>query len=355
MRLPDRYRFNFRYHLAVGAMALVVLLIYWFGVLVPAHQTNRRDIWLMLLQLTVMFYVNFLKTWPWAIRDEVLKWHWVAGIVLLNLIFAVGIGLGISLQYGDLSVDFSDIGIAEIGSLFDGSVPNFYAYLLLPPLATLALSYMTFYIEWTYGPFANRKKWQRELLELRMAWRRAQLDPHLLDMHLVVLSAITRQSRIKAQQALDYTIKVVHFHIGGNDPGEKIKFVDEIESISCLREIQRIRIGEKLNWLFKIAPGLEQIEIIAMTVMVFAENQVRYAVLDCPTDAAVLEVSLQEGNLIISARNRINRVKPRHGSGTGMSNLEERLAYSYPGRVHLNSRMGGDRYEAQLTINDIFA
>lgn len=355
-RLPDRYRFNFKYHLAIGSMVLSVLLVYWFGVLVPAHQTHRHDIWGLLIVLVVLFYGNFLNSWPWCIQGETLAWHRMAGIVFSNLFVASVVGLWVSFRYGGLSINFSEIGLAAgVLTLFDGSVSNFYAYLTLPVLAILALSFFTFYIEWTHGPFANRKDWQRQLAGLRMAWRRAQLDPHLLDMHLVVLSAVTRKSKAKAQQALDYTIRVVHFHIGGNEPGAKIRLVDEIETVRCVLEIQRIRFGQRMNWHFSVGDGLEQIEMMAMTIMVFVENQIRYAVLDDPEKPAVLEVGLRNGQLVITARNYVRRVKPRHGSGTGMANLKERLADSYPGRFRLESWTDGDCYTAELAINDIFA
>lgn len=354
-QLLDRYRFNFRYHLAIGGMVLGLLLMYWFGVLVPAYQTNRYDIWLLILLLIVLFYLNFLYCWPWAIRSDMASRCRVAAIVVLSVVITDAMALLISVQFGDLSVNFAGFDLAALWSLFDGSVPNFYAYLLLPALINLGFSYTTYYIELTHGPFANRKTWLKELSDLRMAWRRAQLDPHLLDMHLVVLSAITRQSKVKAQQALDYTIRVVHFHIGGNDPGEQIRLADEIETVRSLLAIQRLRLGSKMTWHINVGKGLEQIAIMPMTVMVFAENQVRFAVLDNPAAPAVLEVGLRGGDLFMKARNRIRGIKARQGSGTGMANLQERLEASYAGRFQLHARVVGDWYEAQLTIHNIFA
>ncbi len=355
-QIPDRYRFNYRYHLTIGSMVLGLLLMYWFGVLVPAHQTHRHDIWGLLILLVALFYANFLYAWPWSIKGETVAWQRVVAIVFLNLVIVLVVALWISLQYGGISVDFSEIGwAAGLLTLFDGSVSNFYAYITVPTLAILSLSFFTFYIEWTHGPFASRKDWQRQLADLRVAWRRAQLDPHLLDMHLVVLSAITRQSKVKAQQALDYTIRVVHFHVGGNDPGAKIRLTDEIETVRCLLEIQRIRLGQHMNWQLRVGEGLAQVEIMAMTIMVFAENQIRYAVLDDPARPAMLEVFLRHGQLFMKARNSVRRIKARHGSGTGMANLKDRLTDSFPGRFRLDVRADADWYEAELTINDIFA
>src|SRR5690606_32715036 len=151
-----------------------------------------------------------------------------------------------------------------------------------PLLLVLAASVVAFLVEWIFPPFANRERLYREVSQLRIAWRRAQLDPHLLDTHLVMLSVITRESHTKAQLALDYTIRVIQFYIGGNDPQAPIQFDDEVTCLRNLMEIQRLRHGDRLNWQLEIEGNITGIEITPMILMPLAENMVRYAVLNDP-------------------------------------------------------------------------
>lgn len=345
-----RYRFGWIYHIGVCLVGTFGFMFYWYGTVRPAHPSHRDDVWISLGISVLVFYVNFLFVWPRVVAKGRLRWRRIIAVVVCNLVGMIALSLAISGIFGNLEFDWEGFTLTEMLSLVDGSIRNYAPY-ALPSLLSLLASWAAFIIKWIYPLYANRAKIRHEIQQARLAWRRAQLDPHLLDTHLLMLSVITRESKDKAQLALDYTIRVVQFYVGGNDPEAPVKLVDEIECIRCMIEIQRIRHGAALNWQLEVEMGeLAGIAIIPMAVMPFAENMVRYAVLNRADAPAVMRVRLVDGNLSITTENLIRIEKGREGSGTGLSNLEERLCYAYPEKYRLRAWREGGWFYTEAVI-----
>ncbi|PPK99142.1 hypothetical protein [Parapedobacter indicus] len=347
-----RYRFGWIYHLSVCLAALLCFLFYWYGAVRPAHPSHRADVWISLLISIPIFYINFLWVWPFTAAKGHLRWGRTLLVVTCNLLGMISLSVAISMILGNLEIDWEDFTPKDVFSLVDGSIRNFAPY-ALPNLLSLLASWVAFIIERIYPPYANRTKIRQEIQQARQAWRRAQLDPHLLDTHLLMLSVITRESKASVQLALDYTIRVVQFYIGGNDPRAPIKLVDEIECIRCMIEIQSIRYGAALNWKLEVDVDVDElagINTIPMVVIPLAENMIRYAVLNRADAPAVIRVRLAEEDLWITAENRIRIEKGREGSGTGLANLEERLQYAYPDRYRLATRKDDGWFYTEIVI-----
>ncbi len=345
----QRYRFGWKYHLVIVGVALLFFLAYWYGVVRGAHPSHRADLWILAAIGAGVFYANFLLIWPVTIVHYQVRWRRVVGLFLANFVAVIGLLVFLSMAFGNLTVDLSDFRPADLYTLVNGSIRNFAPY-MIPMFCCISASLIAFLVEWIYLPFANRKDTDRAIQTARLAWRRAQLDPHLLDTYFVMLSVITRESQTKAQIALDYTIKVIHFYIGGNKPEALIRLDAEIQCIGYLIEIQRIRFGSSLNWLLSVEIDTGEIETIPMILMPLGENMVRYAVLNSATHPAVMRVRLADGNLFVSTENRIRVANGQQGSGTGMANLEERLAFFYPGRYRLSSASEDGWYRTELEI-----
>jgi len=345
-----RYRFGWAYHLRVCLVAFLGFLFYWYGAVRPAHPSHRDDVWVSLMISMPAFYINFLWVWPLVVSDERWQWGRVLLVIASNLVVMVALSLVISVVFGNLEIDWEGFTPKDVLSLVDGSVRNFAPY-TLPSVLSLLASWVAFIIERIYPPYANRGKIRREIQQARLAWRRAQLDPHLLDTHLLMLSVISRESKANVQAALDYTVRVVQFCVGGNDPEALVKLADEIECIRCVIEIQRLRYGTALNWQLEVEPAdLAGVSTIPMVAMPLAENMIRYAVLNQADAPAVIRVRLVGGNLWITSENRIRIQKGREGSGTGLSNLDERLRYAYPGRYRLRAWKEGDWFYTEIMI-----
>lgn len=350
--LMERYRFGWRYHLLVNAIALVGFITFWYTTIRVAHPGHRNDIWVSLALGAVVFYVNFLWVWPLAVVKNRLRWLRIVAIGAANLVVIVAFPIALSVMLGGLAIDLEDVKPADLLSLVDGSILNLFPY-LMPQLLVLVISMVAFLVEWIFPPFANKDEHEQETNRLRMAWRRAQLDPHLLDTHLVMLSVITRESQEKTQRAFELTTSVIQFYIGGNDPHAPILLEDEVMCLRNLMEIQRLRYGRRLNWHLEIEGDLAGILITPMVLMPLAENMIRYATLNHAHISAVIRVKAVEGNLYVSTENHIRIGNRRSGNGTGLTNLNERLSFVYPEQYSLSTRAEGGRFYVELEIAGI--
>lgn len=350
--LVERYRFGWRYHLLLNTVTLAGFSIFWYSTIRMAHPGNRNDIWIWLGIGLALFYVNFLWVWPWAVVKGRLNWLRLLLITIANIAVLIALPIALSVAAGSLTINLENAKPADILSLFNGSIRNFFPY-TLPFLLVLAASLVAFLMEWIFPSFANRDRHQKEVNQLRLAWRRAQLDPHLLDTHLVMLSVITRESQAKAQLALEYTIKVIQFYIGGNDPQAPIQLEEEVACLRSLIKIQRIRHDKQLNWQLEIEGDIAGISITPMILMPLAENMVRHATLNHPHVPAVIRIRVVEQNLFITTENHIRIHKGGRGSGTGLANLRERLNFVYPQQHRLAAWPHGDRFYVELAITGI--
>jgi len=339
----SRYGDGRKCHMVILVLGLLGFLLYWYGAVRFAFPSHHHDIWVSLAFNMVIYYVNFQYIWPKVLTR--IRWRWarVLGAITGNLLFIIAFPICLSLLVGNLEFDSENFTGKALWSLVNGTVSNFVSY-VLPNLLSLLASWMAFVIESFYAG----------IQEARAAWRRAQLDPHLLDTHLSMLSVLTVESPEKVPQVLQYTNRVVHFCIGSNDPQACIQLVDEIECIGCMIKTQHIRYGDALNWRLEVdTADLKGVEIIPMVVMPLAENMIRYGVLNRAYVPAVIRVQVVEGSLRVTTENQIYMKKGRKSNGTGLSNLRERLQYAYPDRYQLVAREDNGWFYTELVIAGI--
>ena len=347
-----RYRFGWKYHLLIISLTLLGLLGYWYGVVRNAYPTHRNDLWMLAVIGLGFFYVNFVAVWPAAIAERKHRLTWIVLIFAANHLILFGVLIYLSVNFGNLEIHIMDMDIHDVRTLLDGSVSNFVPY-VFPVSVGVVTSLFAFLIESIYHPFATKDESERELQKVKLAWRQAQLDPHLLDSHLVLLRVITAESPEKAQAAFDRTVEVIQFYIGGNKPGADISFEKEVACVRNMMMLQRIRYGDSLNWLLEIDGDITGIATMPMVVIPLVENMMRYAVLNHPDKPATVQIRVVDTDLLIRAENYVRINHGQKGSGVGLTNLKERLSYVYPSRHQLSIRHQNDRFVVKLALYGI--
>ncbi|HEU5209084.1 MAG TPA: histidine kinase [Longimicrobiales bacterium] len=171
---------------------------------------------------------------------------------------------------------------------------------------------------------------QKRLAEAELHLLKTQLQPHFLFNTLHAISALMHRDVRAADRMLtrlSELLRVTLEHVGTSE----VTLRDELDFLKPYVEIERTRLGERLNVTLDIAPDTLHAAVPHMILQPLVENAVRHAI--APRAAG--------GHIIVSSRRDVDRLElqvvddgtgrgdGRHGSGVGLSNTRARLETLY--------------------------
>ncbi|NLG60667.1 MAG: histidine kinase [Candidatus Cloacimonetes bacterium] len=230
----------------------------------------------------------------------------------------VAIAFGIDRVTGWFNSSFSDLFV-------NGFPPNVLYYWLLAGLGHAIEVYRRYRIREREALML-----QKRLAEAELHLLKTQLQPHFLFNTLHAISALMHRDVRAADRMLtrlSELLRVTLEHVGTNE----VSLRDELDFLKPYVEIERTRLGERLNVTLDIAPDTLHGNVPHMILQPLVENAVRHAI--APRAAG--------GHILVSSRRSGDRLElevvddgsgkgdGRHGSGVGLSNTRARLETLY--------------------------
>lgn len=180
-------------------------------------------------------------------------------------------------------------------------------------------------------------------LENRLDASRAELNslktsihPHFLFNSMTALSTLTRTSPEKAQQMCIQLSDFLRYSI---DYGQQdwVSVKDEIEHIENYLEIEKIRLGERLQLDFTVRPETREEKLPPFTLLPLVENAVKHAFQQSlETRTLFLRIETMPGWLLIDVQNSYDpHAQAKESGGHGLKSLKKRLANVYKDRSTL--------------------
>jgi hypothetical protein len=158
----------------------------------------------------------------------------------------------------------------------------------------------------------QREVLKQRLVALQLQSIKSQLDPHFTFNTLnSVASMIYLEDR---QKAYDYLNKFTHLLRCMLNDAEKVyrRLSEEIEFVNTYLELEKLRFGEKFNYMVTVSDALTRNEIVPKLVLhTFAENAIKHGIMTSP-HTGMLKISVDKANgyLIITIEdNGIGRMK----------------------------------------------
>ncbi len=322
--LLQRHRFPWKYHLLGIVVSAGLTAVYWWFMVDGVYKGNTADHLFMQALQTVAFYVSLRFVWPRVIfKGRIVVKRILVLFAAMLLLIVVGL-IVLSAALGSVTVTLTWENLNPFG------IPNLFP-LMLPVALALVFSFLGFLIERLCVSFFNRLRMDRQLQSTRVAWRRAQLNPHLLNELFTMLRVIVDEAPDRAVEAMNIIIEMTHFYIGSNTPDERILLADELEQVYRMKALQQIRYGNDLNWNVYVSGDISGVQVVPMLLLEPAQNMVRYGVISDPENPAFLFVNVGGGQVTVRTLNQ-KRITDTRSSGTGLRNLQEQLAFFYPGK-----------------------
>jgi two-component system sensor histidine kinase AlgZ len=167
-------------------------------------------------------------------------------------------------------------------------------------------------------------------LEARLATIEARLHPHFLFNTLNAISALVREDPDEAERTVERLAALLRFSLDATQRG-LVPLGDEMKVVGDYLEIERTRLGERLSYALKIAPGLIGWMIPPLAIQTLVENSVKHAVTPRPDGGHIrIEVSSRGESLVVTVWDdgpgfSPDAVTPGHGLDTLRGRLAARF------------------------------
>ncbi|QJR09492.1 hypothetical protein DSM104443_00536 [Usitatibacter rugosus] len=197
----------------------------------------------------------------------------------------------------------------------------------------------------------SRATQERQLAELRLSALQAQVEPHFLYNTLANVQQLVRSDAAAADRMLESLIRYLKTSIPDVRSGRST-LGQELSRTEAYLSIMSIRMGERLRYEIAVPTALNDVSVPPLSVMTLVENAVKHG----------LERRAAGGRVVIAGESRGGQLVLRvtddglgfgaeMGTGTGLTNLRERLASLHGDRAHVElSHAEPAGVEAQLVV-----
>ncbi len=205
------------------------------------------------------------------------------------------------------------------------AVIGFFYYLLF-----VMFYYLILYYDDLQEKLKMESKLQNLVTKAELETLKSQINPHFLFNSLNSISSLTITSPEKAQEMVIKLSDFLRYSLS-HDKNEKTSFQKEFENLKRYLDIEKVRFGKRLNFIYNIPESCYRYMIPNMLLQPLIENSIKHGVYNS-SDEVQVEISCKEENtyLVIEISNDYNPevVKPK-GEGIGLKNIRKRLQLIY--------------------------
>jgi len=180
---------------------------------------------------------------------------------------------------------------------------------------------------------------------------RSQINPHFL---FNSLNSVTSLTLTNPQKAREMIVKLSDFlRYTVSNSGKTLSGLDEeIKNAGEYLEIEKIRFGDKLNYLIETEYCKKDFKIPSLLLQPLLENAIKHGVYES-TEKIIIETLCKTINnqIEIIVRNNFDpETETNKGTGIGIKNIEERLRLIYHGNANFTINKNNNIFEAKIII-----
>jgi LytS/YehU family sensor histidine kinase len=172
---------------------------------------------------------------------------------------------------------------------------------------------------------------QRKLaLQARLASLESRLQPHFLFNTLNAISALVQEDPEQAERTVERLAALLRFSLDATERGV-VPLEHELKIVTDYLEIERTRLGERLDYTLHVDPEAADAEVPPLAVQTLVENSVKHAIAPRPGGGWLRVNAVLDGErLVLSVRDDGDgsseaTLRPGHG----LEMLRARLAARY--------------------------
>ena len=239
----------------------------------------------------------------------------------------------------------------DIIKFLEGSLPWEFLYGTFFYLILVLFYYLVVYYRNVNERKLQETRLQSTLRETELNMLKSQINPHFLFNSLNSISSLTITNPGKAQRMIIQLSDFLRYNVSSGNQ-IMIDLKDEIENIHRYLEIEKVRFGNKLKYVFDINRLCDEVKIPVMLLQPLYENAVKHGVYESSEPILIKTACSDQGNFVeLIIRNNFEPgAKKRKGAGLGLKNIKDRLKLIYKKEDLLKTGKTKDTYKVSLII-----
>jgi LytS/YehU family sensor histidine kinase len=204
-----------------------------------------------------------------------------------------------------------------------------------------------------YVKKAEAEHFEREKLKAELELLKGHLHPHFM---FNTLNSIYAMALKNAPQTPDAILKLSNLmrYMITECKEPAIDLAKEIQILTTYMELEKSRLGERLDQVWDIRGDLNNKKIAPLLLLPFIENSFKHgAYMATEQGWLSMEIVIAESELsfrLINGKNGFAGSEPM-GTGTGLSNVKKRLALLYPESHELRITEDDETYIVSLKLS----
>jgi sensor histidine kinase YesM len=183
---------------------------------------------------------------------------------------------------------------------------------------------------------ADRSRLEQETLQARLKTLEAQIEPHFLFNTLANVRRLYEVDPVAGDAMLERMTRYLEIALPSMR-GERVTLGREATLIEAYLDLQKVRMGRRLAFRIDIAPALRLLEVPPMMLLTLVENAIKHG----------LAPQREGGQIDVGARLEGEALELEvadtgggfggntSGGGTGLANIQVRLAAMFGGAAQL--------------------
>jgi signal transduction histidine kinase len=176
----------------------------------------------------------------------------------------------------------------------------------------------------------------------------AQVNPHFLFNSLNSLRGLILENPAAAQDAVTRLSQLMRYSLQ-QTKRELVPLDEELDAVRDYLAIEAMRFEQRLRVRWEMEEGLEQVMVPPMSLQTLVENALKHGIAKLPEGGEVGVSARRQGtDVVLSVRNP-GRIA-RHGEGTGLANLRQRLSLLRGGAARMDLREKDGEVVAEVVL-----
>lgn len=189
----------------------------------------------------------------------------------------------------------------------------------------------------------TQKNTEKELFKAQNAFLKAQINPHFLFNTLNFIHNKVSTSSPEAAEAVISLAEMMRYAISSDEQGGVIRLGDEMEQVSNLVNLFRLRKSQELFVNVVFEEKTKQLTFIPLVLLTLTENMFKHGQLHDPNHPASIYVYIEEDSLCFETSN-LSQPQKSNRSHTGLANIKERLNYAYGEQISFYYATDAEEY-----------
>jgi hypothetical protein len=199
----------------------------------------------------------------------------------------------------------------------------------------------------------ERRELQNEKLISELALLKSQINPHFLFNTLNNICSLARKKSDDTEPAVIKLSQIMRYMLTDSRQ-DKVGLTDEVEYLNNFIELQKIRLGDKVDLTFNISGDSSMIQVEPLLLIPFVENAFKHGIIYKDHSVIRIELKTDPGEMMFSVENTKPSARDRGNleeSGIGLKNVRRRLELLYPGKHILDIKESDLKYQIMLKID----